>query len=460
MTTGTIPALVIAGMSSGVGKTTVTLAILEALRRRGRVVQAFKVGPDFIDPGFHSIATGRPAHTLDSWMCGRDHVTATVAREAWDADLAVIEGVMGCFDGLSATSETGSTAEAAKWLGAPVILVVDAAAMARSAGAVVLGFERFDPALEVAGVVFNRVGHPVHRRWLEEAVVGACRARPLGALPADPAAAIPERHLGLVTAPEGCYTPAVRDRLAQLAAAHLDLDGLISLARSSVRRETFSPLAKDPSRSLARIGVARDLAFQFYYADNLTRLESAGARLVEWSPLGDRSLPDVDGLYLGGGYPEVHARELSENRSVLRAVRKFAESGRPVYAECGGLMFLADSVEDEAGRAWPMVGLLPLSVHLPPGHLVLGYREVETIAPSLLGDVGIRARGHEFHRAAADEPSRPVERVYTVADPDSERRRSEGYRIGATLMSWVHLHFASAPAMARSFVEACGRARP
>ena len=252
MTAVGVPVLVIAGVSSGVGKTTVTLGLLEALTRRGLTVQAFKVGPDFIDPGFHAMATGRPSYTLDGWMCGREHALETVARHAADADLAVVEGVMGCFDGYEGRSEEGSTAEVAKWLGAPVVLVVDASAMARSAAAVVLGFEQFDAALELRGVIFNRVGGELHRQWLGEAAERNCRARPLGSLPYAPGVTLPERHLGLVTAAEGGYTDKLRSELAALVQAHVDIDALLGLARSHGLRLPH-PTLEEPPASVARI---------------------------------------------------------------------------------------------------------------------------------------------------------------------------------------------------------------
>ncbi|HEV8439852.1 MAG TPA: cobyrinate a,c-diamide synthase [Methylomirabilota bacterium] len=449
-----IPALVIAGVSSGVGKTTVTLGILEALRRRGLVAQAFKVGPDFIDPAFHALATGRASYSLDGWMCGREHVAATVARHAADADLALIEGVMGCFDGLEGASEAGSTAEIAKWLGAPVGLVVDAGAMVRSAAAVVLGFERFDPDLELAGVIWNRVGGPAHRRWLEEAVADCCKTRVVGALPRDPAVVLPERHLGLVTAAEGGYSADLRRRLAELVEAHVDIDTLLSSARSRIepRRATEPSTALHSARAV--IGVARDEAFQFYYPENLERLERAGARLVFWSPLRDRVPPEADGLYLGGGYPELHGRALSENRSMRQAMRRFAESGRPVYAECGGLMYLAESLIDADGAAWPMVGVLPATVTMERQRLRIGYREVEITTASPLGPAGTRARGHEFHCSALGPVPASIPRAYLVGDGRTSSR-PEGFAVGRTLMSYVHLHFGSNPAMAANFVSAC-----
>ena len=452
-----VPVMVVAGVSSGVGKTTITLGILEALGRRGLTVQAFKVGPDFIDPGFHALATGRPSRNLDGWMCGREHVVDAVARHAADADLAVVEGVMGCFDGCEGASEVGSTAEVAKWLGAPVVLVVDAGAMARSAGALVLGFERFDPDLDLAGVIWNRVGGPLHRRWLTEALTGLCRARALGAVPARPGLALPERHLGLVTAAEGGYTRALREGLAALVEEHVDLDAVVSLASSRIPRSGRAP---DPSPvHQVRIGIARDRAFQFYYADNLEALTAAGAELCVFSPVEDEDLPEVDGLYIGGGYPELHAKALSANVAMRRAVAEFAASGRPVYAECGGLMYLAESLDDVDGAAWPMVGVLPSRVRMRRGHPVLGYREVRTMAAGPLGPAGSTARGHEFHCSTLESPPASVERIYEVRSHGGDEPRPEGFVVGGALMSYVHLHWGSNPALAAGFVDACWRAR-
>jgi cobyrinic acid a,c-diamide synthase len=447
--------LVVAGVASGVGKTTVTLGLLEAFRRRGLVVQAFKVGPDFIDPGFHELITGRPSYTLDGWMCGQPHALATVVREAAGADLAIVEGVMGCFDGFDGTSEDGSTAQVAKWLGAPVVLVIDASAQSRTAAAVVLGCERFDPALNVAAVIANRVGGDLHRRWVQDAIAATCRAVPVGAIRGDELLALPERHLGLVTAVEGVLTPARRARLVEAIEASIDLDQLLKIAAP------MGVAGPAPSRAPAvpprvRIGVARDAAFQFYYPENLERLRAAGAEIVFWSPQAADGLPDVDGLYLGGGYPELHARKLSENERVRRAVRAFAEARKPIYAECGGLMYLAETLEDPDGASHPMVGLLPATVRMQPRKLTLGYTDVVFTSDTLLGPAGTRARGHEFHYSTLDPVPDSVARAWRV-----EKRRGgarvEGYVIGRTLMSYVHLHFASCPEAPHRFVDACAR---
>jgi cobyrinic acid a,c-diamide synthase len=449
--------LVVAGVASGVGKTTVTLGLLEAFRRRGLVVQGFKVGPDFIDPGFHEIVTGRGSYNLDGWMCGHDYVLATVARRAADADLAIVEGVMGCFDGLDATSDEGSTAQIAKWLDAPVVLVIDAQAQAGSAAAVALGFEQFDPDMKLAAVIINRVGGVTHARSVRDAISARCAARVMGALVYDEQIALAERHLGLVTAGEGSLTAAKRSRLADAIERSVDLEGLLELAAPV----PVSTKSSDPGRTLTstvRIGVAHDAAFCFYYRDNLELLMAAGAELVYWSPLTERTLPPVDGLYLGGGYPELHGAALGANKVMREAVRAFASAGRPVYAECGGLMYLADALEDPEGVRHPMVGLLPATVRMRPRRLSLSYTEVTLQTASPLGPPGAIARGHEFHFSTLDPVPASVAHTYRLrrhGGADCE----EGYRIGNTLLSYVHLHFGSNPELATNFVRACREER-
>jgi len=449
----TAPAIVVAGASSGVGKTTVTLALLAAYRRRGVRVQAFKVGPDFIDPGFHALVSGRPSYNLDGWMCGQDAVRSCVERHAREVDLVIVEGMMGCFDGLDGTSESGSTAEVAKWLGAPVLLVVDAARLSRSAAALVLGFERYDPALDVVGVIVNNLGGDIHRAWVLDAIRLGCRAAPLGGLARDPTLTLPERHLGLVTAAEGRLDDRSVQRLAETIESSIDLDRLQRLAR---------PLALAPSAPVlpraaqVRIGVARDAAFQFYYAENLDLLETAGAELVPWSPLRDHDLPDVDGLYLGGGYPELHGSALAHNASLRASVRAFA-ARHPVYAECGGLMFLARTLTDAEGVDHAMAGLLPATVSMHPPRMTLAYTEVAFAVDTPLGKAGTVARGHEFHFSTMSEVPPAVSRAWRVRSHAGER--PEGYLLGSCLLSYVHLHFASNPELATSFVRACATSR-
>ncbi len=448
--------LVVAGTASGVGKTSITLGLLAALRRRGLVVQAFKVGPDFIDAGLHAVASGRPSYNLDGWMCGREAVLATLARHAADADVAIVEGVMGCFDGADSASDAGSTAQVAKWLGAPVVLVVDASAQARSAAATVLGFERFDPALNVAAIVLNRVGGETHARSVMDAIRATCRAVAVGAIARDDTWwAMPERHLGLVTAAEGVLDHARLDRMADAVERGLELDRLLALAPP----RAFDAPPRFVSRPRATIGIARDPAFQFYYAENLDLLRAAGAALVPWSPLSDREPPDVDGLYFGGGYPELHAERLADNAGCRKSVRRLVlDEGCPVYAECGGLMYLAESLEDAEGRTHEMVGVLPGRVTMRPPRMSLGYVDVTLTSPTLLGPAGTLARGHVFHFSTLAAVPTTVPRAYTVT-AHGGAPQAEGYVVGRALLSYVHLHFASNPALARGFVDACAAAR-
>jgi cobyrinic acid a,c-diamide synthase len=446
--------LVVAGAASGVGKTSITLGLLAALRRRGLAVQSFKVGPDFIDPGLHARVTGRPSYNLDGWMCGRRRVLDVVARAAADADVAVIEGIMGCFDGVDGAGEDGSTAQVAKWLDAPVVLVLDAVAMARSAAALVLGFERYDPALRVVGVIANRVGGATHTGWIADAIGRGCRAEPLGALAYDPALTIPERHLGRHTAAEGVLTADLTDRLAEAVERGVSVDRLLALAAPLAAPAPPAPAAV-PRR--ARIGVARDVAFQFYYAENLELLRDAGAELIWWSPLAEPDVPEVGGLYLGGGYPELHAAALADNVALRKAVRRFADAGGPIYAECGGLMFLAESLEDRAGRVYPMAGVLPAAVRMRAHGLTIGYREVELTGACPLGAAGSVARGQEFHASTLGPVPPSIARAYRVRTPGGGER-GEGYLVGRALMSYAHLHFASNPALATAFVDACAAA--
>jgi cobyrinic acid a,c-diamide synthase len=450
-----IPRLVVAGVSSGVGKTTVAVALARALRARGLRPALFKCGPDYLDPTYHARVTGTASQNLDGWMMGQNAVLATFAHAAAGAEVAIIEGVMGLYDGASATSDAGSTAEIAKWLDAPVVLVVDAGAMARSIAAVVLGFASFDPALRVAAVIANRVGGRGHLDLLRSAQ----RSPPiLGGFPRDAAHAFPERHLGLHTADETSLPDALLDHWGAAAAEWFALDALIDLARSAP--PLAAPLAPAPpavpSPPTCRIGIARDAAFHFYYADNLRRLEALGAELVPFSPIADPAPPSVDGLYIGGGYPEVAAPELAANAAMREAVKSFAQSGGPIYAECGGLMYLSDAIVAMNGSRHPMVGVIPADACMRPALQSIGYVEVEVTAPSILGEAGTRFRGHQFrYSELAFAPDAPVDRIYALRGRRAKENEREGYRVKNVIASYVHAHWASNAKVPLALVRAC-----
>ena len=440
-------AIVVAGTHSGVGKTSVTLGLIGALRRQGLVVQPFKVGPDFIDPQHHARAAGRPAHNLDGWMLSRAANLEAFARHAADADVAVIEGMMGLFDGADARSDAGSAAEMAHWLGAPVLLVIDASAMARSAAALVHGYATFDPTLRLAGVVANRVGSAGHAGLIAEALED--RYPLVGWLEADPALAIAERHLGLHLPDPG--EGSVVELLADAVERSFDLGILLESAELDQRTEPEAASSSQPSRGPeVRIGVARDEAFSFYYEHNLALLRAAGAELVEFSPLRDELPRGLRGIYFGGGYPELHAAALEANDGMRGAVASLAASGGPIYAECGGLIYLGEAlrVDDQSYR---MCGALALETAFPGG-LELGYCEVETEAASIFG-AGHTARGHWFHKGRiASAPNLPGS--YRVQRRGHEPA-ADGYTSHGVQASWVHLHFGSCPALASAFVDRC-----
>ncbi len=452
------PRLAIAGTASGVGKTTVTLAILAALRKRGRQVQPFKAGPDFIDPGHHAAVTGQPSRNLDGWMLGAERNRAIFAQAAADADLSIIEGMMGLFDGSSPVNETGSTAELAKQLDAPVLLVIDGSAMARSAAAMVSGYARFDPAVRVAGVLFNRVGGEGHYRLLKAAVEAETDVAVVGYLKPDAAVTVADRHLGLVTAME--QGPAeLYDRLGTMAAETIDL----ALVESLARMAGGAPFASAPftitrgmERSI-RIGVAYDPAFCFYYQDNLDLLEAAGAELIRFSPLNDQQLPDVEMLYLGGGYPELHGAALAGNVAMRTAIAQFAGRGGTIYAECGGMMYLTQAIRDFEGRSHEMVGLFAAEAVMRKSGLTLGYRTMKLARSCILGAAGMLARGHEFHYSTL-VPQGSLTYACGLTDARGDSKGPDGLSVGNAVGLYTHLHFASQPQIAVSLVATARRA--
>ncbi|MBI4354402.1 MAG: cobyrinate a,c-diamide synthase [Candidatus Omnitrophica bacterium] len=453
----TIPRLIIAGTQSGVGKTTVAMGLIAALRRRGMRVQPFKVGPDYIDPSHLERAAECPSRNLDTWLLTPHKAQQVFQHASATADLALVEGVMGMFDGYGATSERGSTAEVAKLLSAPVILVIDGSHMARSVAAVVKGYREFDPHIRISGVIVNRVSER-HFQLLRQALRNMPGLNVLGYVPRDAAISMPERHLGLVPAQEQGRLTAALTRLAHLVQDTVDLARVVRLAQSAPPLPVISaPWEHVPTPSArVRLGVARDEAFHFYYHDNLDLLRALGTEVVPFSPLEDRRLPDgLDALYLGGGFPEVFARPLAENQSFRRSLKRTIAAGTPTYAECGGLMYLAQRLVDLEGRRHAMVGVLPGTIRMTPRLQPFGYATLLARRPSILARVNDRIKGHEFHYSTWDHPVRGDEAAYTVLR--RHERRREGFVRGNLLASYLHVHFLTNVRWARRFVETAHR---
>ncbi len=439
-------AFCLAGTHSGCGKTTVTLGILAALKARGLKVQPCKCGPDYLDPGHHEAACGTPSCNLDTWMMGADAVRESFARRTAGAEVAVIEGVMGLFDGARPDSLSGSTAEIARLLGVPVILVIDAGSMAGSAAALVKGFAEFAKGVEIVGVIANRVGSEHHQGIIARTLAAHALPPLLGALPKNGVPQLAERHLGLVSA-EPAGDPERYRELGRAIARHLDLERLLALGRRprpqpASQSEPARPRPA-PAKSRPRLGLARDRAFQFYYRDNLELLAAAGIEIIPFSPLEDTRLPTgLDGLYLGGGYPELYAEQLGRNRAMREAIRELAAGGGAIYAECGGLMYLGRELIDPEGRQWPMCGLLPFVSKMGKRRFRLGYVEAESRVATIFGPAGTRWRGHRFHWSQPDPEPAPATAPLVCRRPDGEEAGAAGYRRGRILGTYIHAHFA------------------
>jgi cobyrinic acid a,c-diamide synthase len=460
--------LVIAGTQSGVGKTTITVGLIDALRRRGLNVQPFKVGPDFIDPTYHTLAAGRPCRNLDTWMLPANQVKDLFARASHGTNLALIEGVMGLYDGSGYDGDNASTAEVARLLAAPVVLVVDAARLARSAAAVALGYQRFDDATPLAGFIINRAASANHGRGVAAAVEQATGLPVLGWLPREATLHLPERYLGLIpTVEPGSWSEFIHEA-GDAVAQHLDLDKLLALSNQAqekssgnLPKENFSAVGpKASSNGCPVIGVARDEAFHFTYEDNLDLLRAAGADIAFFSPLRDPALPPrTAGVILSGGFPEVYAEQLSANRAMHGALEAAHRRGLPLYAECGGLMYLSQAIVDRQNTTHPMVGLLPGRCVMGR-RLALGYRVARAAGNSWFLDEGETVRGHEFHYSAWEERPKDLPPAYVLLPRSGEgEARPEGARLGSLWASYVHVHFGAKLELAGRFAAACQQAR-
>ncbi|MDY6834855.1 MAG: cobyrinate a,c-diamide synthase [Chloroflexota bacterium] len=455
--TVSIPRILIAGTSSGVGKTTIATGIVAALRKRGLRVQPFKCGPDYIDPSYLSLAAGIPTRNLDSWMIPPYHMLDLFKHAVVSKDIAVVEGVMGLYDGRGGAELEGSTAEIAMLLRTPVVLVIDVAKMSGSAAAVALGYRDLEPNLNIVGVILNNVGSDNHLRWASEAIVKRVGLPVLGCLHKQAEVALPERHLGLVPAIEEEVSREAVDRIRDYIEASVDVNELLRLARvaEEIPEASGSGLfPKREERQEVTLAVARDRAFDFYYEDNLDLLSAWGAQLQYVSPLEDKALPsDLRGLYIGGGFPEMYARELSANKAFHHSVVDAVQSGIPIYAECGGLMYLTEGIIDFEKREHAMVGVVPGKSVMRDRLTRMGYVEAEVLRDTPLAIKGQRLRGHVFHWSQLPAPKEGA--AYCLRNSEQQ---SEGYVLGPcdnVLASYVHLPFGGDVSLAKRFVESC-----
>lgn len=449
-----LPRIVVAAVSSGGGKTTVVTGLLSALRQKGLKVQSYKVGPDYIDPGYHRLASGYPAHNLDSWLMPEDKLREIFIRTSKEADISVVEGVMGLYDG--GRSGVSSTAEIAKLLDAPVVLVIDAKSMGASAAAIALGFREYDPQVKLAGVILNRLGSDTHRLMIEKAMqeIGI---PVLGAIKRDDSLAMPERHLGLLPVEENQRELEAVEAIGRAVVSQTDLVSIIRLADKAGEME----LADDSNAvteddKIVTIAVARDDAFSFYYPESLRILEKSGARIILFSPLKDKELPFCDGVILGGGFPEMFAEALRCNYTMLESIKNAAESGMPIYSECGGFMYLTQAMIDFDGIEHPMAGVLPCRVQMNKKLQMVGYVSAEMNTDTVLGPKGTRLHGHEFHFSSEIIPEKDCrDRAFTFTRMRNNAVYQAGYAWKNVLGSYLHLHFAGCPEAADCFVEKC-----
>ncbi len=462
-----VPRIVVAGAASSVGKTTITAGLIAAMRRQGLIVQPFKCGPDYVDPSYHERAAGRLCRNLDAWMLNDEQILEGFSRACRGADIAVIEGVMGLFDGCDWEEERGSTAQLSKLLRAPVLLVADISGAARSAAVAVLGCQAFDSDVIFGAVALNFAGSAGHASGCASAITKATGLPVLGWLPRDTRLQIPERHLGLVPSPEQRDADALIAGIADEVMARFDVPAIIAVARSAAALralETRHPAGppRPPSPSQGRrshrpiVAVARDEAFCFYYPENLELLVEAGCDIEFFRPVhGEMPKPGAAAVYLGGGYPELHGASLSSNTGLWQTLEELHARDAPIYAECGGFMALMRELIDGTGRAWPMAALIPGAARMSGKLAALGYRYATALRPNLLADNGQTVRGHEF-RYSTWECETPVwdSAAWTIKGThDAAPSTSAGYVSGNLLASYLHVHFGQSPGIVNRIVE-------
>ena len=445
--------LVIAGTGSGVGKTTFTIGIMAALQQKGYTVQGFKCGPDYIDPSYHTAVTDRISRNLDSWMFDHQIVRDMVAHASKGANISIIEGVMGFFDGKSPLENTGSTAEISMITESPVLLIVNCASMARSAAAIVKGFQTLASGPNIVGVIANQVGSVGHFEIVKAAIEQECDVPVVGFLKKEQDIDIPSRHLGLIPAIERGELNPFFDKLANLISETIDIDRLYELAETTEMISTTSGIFEQHEDKGVTIAIAKDAAFNFYYQENFELLEAYGAKLVYFSPLNGEKVPfEADGLYLGGGFPEEFAEELAESEISKDSIRTAISSGIPTLAECGGFMYLTESITNTTGNLYPMVGLIPGKVKMQKKLAALGYREIVGTKDNFLIGGDQQAKGHEFHYSIFEgTDSMP----YAYETKGRLGRKQEGYLKGNLVAGYTHFHFASNPKLVERWIQAC-----
>ncbi|AEF86464.1 cobyrinic Acid a,c-diamide synthase [Treponema primitia ZAS-2] len=431
------PALIVSATHSGAGKTTITRALLAALKARGLIVQPFKIGPDFIDPMYHTKVVGRPSVNLDVWMMGEEGIRDVYARWTADVDVAVIEGMGALYDGADG-GNSGSAAHLAAILGVPVLVVVDVWGMTRTTGAIMDGMDGFDPAVQISGFVLNRIGSSYHRDLIEKAIGGTRWRKVVATIEADRALEVPERHLGLLTTWENSSSSdnSGIDRIAR----QIDIDRVFSEQLGPLHRPPASPHINRSNGAHLRLALAQDAAFCFYYEENLAALAAAGFDIIEFSPAAGEALPpSVDAVYFGGGYPESFAPELAANKGLADQLRQFAESGMPIYGECGGLIYLGRTLRTFDGMEHKMSGVLPIDFVMDPGHLSIRYAELTTCTHSLLGPEGTVVRGQEFHQSRVAASS--IQANFFTAKTSDGQKFTDGYQYNNVTASYTHIYF-------------------
>ncbi|TMN22657.1 cobyrinate a,c-diamide synthase [Lentibacillus cibarius] len=446
--------IVIAGTESGVGKTTVAIGLMSALKKRGLTVQGFKCGPDYIDPTYHTAVTGRKSRNLDSWMLTHNHVMDVFVNGSQGAEISVIEGVMGFFDGKNSETNQGSTAEISMLTKSPVLLVVNCAGMARSAAAIVKGFQLFDESTNIVGVIANKVGSKGHFELVKNAVEQECHIPVIGYLKREFDIKIPERHLGLIPSIERGELDTFFDQLGELMLETIDVDVLIDMAVAEPIKCSQQPSMFEKKKdNVAKIAVAKDAAFNFYYPENLEILEANGGELIYFSPLAGETIPnDVDGLYLGGGFPEEFASLLAKNKETKCSVKDAVDQGLPTLAECGGFMYLTDSIKTTKNQTYSMAGVIPGRIQMQDRLAALGYREVRGKLDNFLLE-DLVAKGHEFHYGSFHPKEEKVPYAYQTTGLRGVR--NEGYLKNNVVAGFTHFHFGSCPRMVENWLKKC-----